>query len=135
MPIKAIREFLKIEAAGGILLAAAAAVALIVANTPLHQTYQDILDFTVNIPLGQDGKYKSVLLLINDGLMAIFFFLVGLEIKREFLEGELSTPSQIALPAMAAVGGMAVPALVMVRGVGLYSATPMLVSVARPQSR
>ena len=65
MPIKAIREFLKYEAAGGILLAAAAAVALIVANTPFHQIYQGVLDFTINIPLGQDGKYKSVLLLIN----------------------------------------------------------------------
>ena len=78
MAIKAIREFLKLEAAGGIMLAGAAAIALIVANTPLYQIYQEVLDFTINIPLGQDGKYKSVLLLINDGLMAVFFLLIGL---------------------------------------------------------
>jgi NhaA family Na+:H+ antiporter len=112
MPIKAIREFLKYEAAGGILLAAAAAVALVVANTPLHQIYQGLLDFTINIPLGQDGKYKSVLLLINDGLMAVFFLLIGLELKREILDGELSRPSQIILPAFAAAGGMLIPAIV-----------------------
>ena len=112
MPIKAIREFLKIEAAGGILLAAAAVVALVVANTPLYQIYQDVLDFTINVPLGQDGKYKSVLLLINDGLMAVFFLLIGLELKREILDGELSNRSQIILPAFAAVGGMLVPAVI-----------------------
>ena len=114
MPIPAIREFLKLEAAGGILLAGAAALAIIVANTPLHECYQSILDFTLNIPLGQGGKYKSVLLLINDGLMAIFFLLIGLELKREILEGELSNRQQIMLPAFAALGGMVAPALVFV---------------------
>ena len=94
------------------MLAGAAAIALIVANTPLNQIYQEVLDFTINIPLGQDGKYKSVLLLINDGLMAVFFLLIGLELTREILDGELSSRSQIVLPAFAAVGGMLVPAVI-----------------------
>jgi Na+:H+ antiporter, NhaA family len=99
----AITEFLQSEAAGGIVLMVTAALALIIANSPLSAVYFD----TLHAYLGP----LSVLHWINDGLMAIFFLLVGLEIKREFLGGELSTWRQRALPAFAAIGGMAIPAL------------------------
>lgn len=107
-----IREFLKLEAAGGIILIFASAFALIIANSPLSALYTATLDMPVAIQFGSFEIAKPLILWINDGLMAIFFFLIGLEIKREFLEGELSTRSQIALPAMAAIGGMVVPALI-----------------------
>lgn len=109
-----IREFLRLEAAGGILLILAAAIALIVANSPLHSIYEAFLEIPVAIQFSELKIDKPLHLWINDGMMAIFFFLVGLEIKREFLEGELSTPSQLALPALAAVGGMIVPALIFI---------------------
>jgi Na+:H+ antiporter, NhaA family len=102
----AISEFLQSEAAGGIVLMVSAALALAVANSPLSAVYFD----TLHTYLGP----LSVLHWINDGLMAIFFLFVGLEIKREFLGGELATWKQRALPAFAALGGMAVPALVYV---------------------
>jgi Na+:H+ antiporter, NhaA family len=102
----AISEFLQSEAAGGIVLMFAAALALIIANSPLSAVYFDALHAYLG-PL-------SMLHWINDGLMAIFFLFVGLEIKREFLGGELATWKQRALPAFAAAGGMAVPALVYV---------------------
>lgn len=103
---KAINEFLQSEAAGGIVLMFTAALALIVANSPLSTPYFDLL----HIYLGP----LSLQHWINDGLMAIFFLFVGLEIKREFLGGELATWKQRALPAFAAIGGMAVPALIYV---------------------
>ena len=109
--VSMIREFTRLEAAGGIVLAIAAVAALIFANSPLGGAYNAFLETPVAIQFGQLEIAKPLLLWINDGLMAIFFFLVGLEIKREFLEGELSRPSQIALPGIAAIGGMAVPAL------------------------
>ncbi len=102
----AVMEFLNSEAAGGIVLMACAALALIVANSPLAETYFH----TLHVEIGG----LSVLHWINDALMALFFLLVGLEIKREFLGGELSTWKQRALPAFAALGGMIVPALVYV---------------------
>jgi Na+:H+ antiporter, NhaA family len=98
-----IREFLDSEAAGGIVLMISATVALVIANSPLAQTYFD----TLHINIGG----LSVLHWINDALMAVFFLLVGLEIKREFVGGELATWPQRALPAFAALGGMVVPAL------------------------
>ena len=98
-----ILEFLDSEAAGGIILMLSAALALIIANSPFAQPYFDILH--------QNAGGLSVLHWINDALMAVFFLLVGLEIKREFLGGELATWKQRALPAFAALGGMAVPAL------------------------
>jgi Na+:H+ antiporter, NhaA family len=100
----AITEFLQSEAAGGIVLMVTAALALVIANSPWADPYNDALHAYLG-PL-------SVLHWINDGLMAIFFLFVGLEIKREFLGGELATWRQRALPAFAAIGGMAVPALV-----------------------
>lgn len=114
MPLSAIREFLKLESAGGILLVIAAALALILSNSPLAAFYDAALHIPVGIRLGEFALEKSLLHWINDGLMAVFFFLVGLEIKREVLDGELSTPRQIALPGLAALGGMAAPALIYV---------------------
>ena len=114
MAISRIREFLQMEAAGGIILIFAAALAIILANSPLSGLYTASLDTPVAIQIGNFNIDKPLILWINDGLMAIFFFLIGLEVKREFLMGELSTPSQFALPALAAVGGMVVPAAIYV---------------------
>ena len=114
MALAAIKDFLKFEAAGGIILILASVIALVLANSPLSALYTATLDMPVAIQFGALEIAKPLILWINDGLMAIFFFLVGLEIKREFLEGELSSPSQLALPAMAAIGGMVVPALIYV---------------------
>jgi len=108
----AIREFLRLEAAGGVLLFAAAVAAMLCANSPLAPLYDRFLDIPVTLRAGSFEIAKPLLLWINDGLMAVFFFLVGLELKREALEGELSRPSQIALPALAAAGGMLVPGLI-----------------------
>ena len=101
----ALQDFFKLEAAGGITLALAAALAMVAANTAVAPYYQSFLDITVAIQFGALEIKKPLLLWINDGLMAVFFFLVGLEIKREFRMGELSSLSQIALPGIAAIGG------------------------------
>jgi NhaA family Na+:H+ antiporter len=121
VPLQALREFLKLESAGGILLLAAAALALIISNSPLAALYEALLDLHFGPTLGALSFDKSLLHWINDGLMAVFFFLVGLEIKREVLEGELSSARQIALPGLCALGGMAAPALVYL---GFNWATP-----------
>ena len=105
-------DFLQHQAAGGIILLAAAVAALIVSNSPLNWLYDVFLSVPVGVRAGALEIQKPLLLWINDGLMAIFFFLVGLEIKRELVRGELSTFGQAALPAIAAVGGMIVPALI-----------------------
>jgi len=111
-PLLALREFLRLESAGGILLLAAAALALILSNSPLAPQYEMLLEWHFGPTLGPIVLEKSLLHWINDGLMAVFFFLVGLEIKREVVEGELSSARQVALPGLCAVGGMTVPALV-----------------------
>ncbi|MEZ5850813.1 MAG: Na+/H+ antiporter NhaA [Hyphomicrobiaceae bacterium] len=102
----------KNEAAGGVILATLAVLALVVSNSPLAALYDQLLRTTFSIRLGELGLEKPLLLWINDGLMAVFFFLVGLEIKREMVEGELSTAKRAALPFIAAVGGMIAPAIV-----------------------
>ncbi len=107
-------EFFRMEAAGGILLLASAALALVLANSPLGEAYFGFWSTPVTVGGGEWAITKPVLLWVNDGLMAIFFFLVGLEIKREILIGELSSPRKATLPILAAVGGMAVPALIYV---------------------
>jgi NhaA family Na+:H+ antiporter len=107
-----IREFLRLEAAAGIVLGGATVLALIASNSGLAELYGLFLELPVEVRFGALSIAKPLLLWINDGLMAIFFLLVGLEIKRELLEGELSTLSQALLPALAAIGGMAVPALI-----------------------
>jgi len=100
------------EASGGVILLAAAVAALILANSPLAPLYGALLDTHVSVRIGEWGLDKNLLHWINDGLMAIFFFHVGLEIKRELVEGELSTLKQAALPAVGALGGMICPALI-----------------------
>jgi len=100
------------EAAGGIVLMLATAAALIVANSPLQPAYVAALDAPLSITLNGAGLTKPLILWINDGLMAVFFFLIGLELKREVLEGKLRRLSDITLPGVAALGGMAAPALV-----------------------
>ena len=106
------RQFIRLEAAGGILLLIAAVVAMLIANSPLAALYGGLLDTTIAVQIGALEIRKPLLLWVNDGLMAVFFFLVGLEIKREVLEGELSSVSQIVLPAVGALGGMLVPAAI-----------------------
>ena len=100
------------EATSALPLLGAAVLALILANSPLADDIKGLLDQKLTIEFGAIGLSKPLLLWINDGLMAGFFLLVGLEIKREMVEGNLSRPSQIALPVAAAVGGMAVPAAI-----------------------
>lgn len=107
-----IADFFKLEAAGGILLMIAAALAILLANTPFESYYQLLLATPVEVRVGNLEVAKPMLLWINDGLMAVFFFLVGLELKRELVEGELSNPKNIILPGIGAVGGMVVPALI-----------------------
>jgi NhaA family Na+:H+ antiporter len=111
-PLEAVRAFLRLESAGGILLLGAAAAALAFDNSPLAPAYQALLDLHAGVTLGTLTIEKSLLHWINDGLMAVFFLLVGLEIKREVLEGELSSARQVALPGLCALGGMAAPAAV-----------------------
>ena len=110
----ALKDFLKQESAGGIVLIASAVLALIIANSPLAPAYFGTLESKLNLSYGAFEINKPLLLWINDGLMAVFFFLIGLEVKREMLSGQLSSLDKASLPLMAAVGGMAVPALVFV---------------------
>lgn len=110
--ISLVREFLKLESAGGLLLVIATILALVMKNSAYSDWYAALLNTPVNVAIGEFQIAKPLLLWINDGLMAVFFFIVGLELKREFLEGELSNRSQIVLPAFAATGGMLVPAAI-----------------------
>ncbi len=118
MPLKSIgnmiSEFIKLESAGGILLFIAAVIAMIIVNSPLDHYYEVFIHTHLTIKIGAYGLDETIHYWINDGLMAIFFFLVGMEIKREFIEGELSTRESAILPAIAAVGGMIVPAIIYV---------------------
>ncbi len=107
-----VATFLKMESAGGILLIFAAALAIVMANSPFEGYYQLLLSTPLEIRLGPGEIAKPLLLWINDGLMAVFFFLVGLELKRELIEGELSDKRNIILPGIGAIGGMLIPALV-----------------------
>lgn len=100
------------ELIGGILLFAAAILAIFAANSSWSDWYSLLLSTPFEVRLGDSGLNKPVLLWINDGLMVIFFLVIALEVKREFLEGDLSSPSQIALPAIGAAGGMLMPALI-----------------------
>ncbi len=103
---------MKLESAGGILLLTTAIIAMLVANSPLAELYSALLETTVAVQVGALSINKPLLLWVNDGLMAVFFFLIGLEIKREVMEGELSSFSQIVLPGMGALGGMVMPAAI-----------------------
>lgn len=112
--LKPFQEFARREASGGILLFGATVAALLWANSPLKESYGNVWHTLMTVSIGGVGLSKSLHVWINDGLMAIFFFVVGLEIKRELLEGELRTPKRAILPMAAALGGMLVPA-------GLYA--------------
>ena len=105
-------QFFKHESAVGVLLILATVLAMVMANSPLQGLYGDFLDIPVVVSFGEFVIAKPLLLWINDGLMAVFFFMVGLEIKSEILEGSLKEPAKIALPAFAAAGGMIVPAVI-----------------------
>ncbi|QGX40144.1 Na+/H+ antiporter NhaA [Permianibacter aggregans] len=112
MPLRIIQQFLRLEASSGMILLLMAVLAMIAANSPLASYYDALLNTRMGIHVGEAGINKPLLLWINDGLMAVFFFLVGLELKREIVIGELSAPANVVLPGMAAVGGFVMPALV-----------------------
>ncbi len=108
----AIRDFMKLESTAGLLLLVAAIAAMVAANSPIASIYDDLLETTGAVQIGALEIKKPLMLWVNDGLMAVFFFLIGLEIKREIMEGELSSFKQVILPGMGALGGMIVPASV-----------------------
>jgi len=112
MPFSAIQSFIRHEAFSGLLLFAAALLAVALDNSAMSWAYDAILNTPASVSVGDLKLDKPLLLWINDGLMAIFFLLVGLELKREFLEGQLSTKDQIILPGLAAIGGIVLPAAV-----------------------
>lgn len=114
MPIETFKRFFRYEASAGILLFVTAMLALIIDNTGLSTQYQHLWRTHLHIALGSFVLDKPLLLWVNDGFMAIFFLLVGLEVKREMTVGELSSLRDAVLPAAAAVGGMVIPALVYV---------------------
>jgi len=113
---RSVNQFIKSQTIGGVLLALAALAALILSNSPLQSSYQDFLQMRSELRLGDDWLVlsKPMLVWVNDLWMAVFFFLVGLEIKRELLAGELASLKQALLPAGAALGGMVLPALIYV---------------------
>ena len=131
--------FFKLEAAGGLILLIAAIIALIIGNSNFAENYFNLLSTHILIGTENFGLDLSILHWINDALMAIFFFIVTLEIKREFIHGELSKPKRALLPIIGAVGGMALPALIYViinfdtgytlRGWAIPSATDIAFSI------
>ena len=133
------RWFFKLEAAGGLVLLIAAVIALILSNTNLSNYYFDVLNTHILIGTKNFGLDLSLIHWINDALMAVFFFVVTLEIKREFVQGELSKPKQALLPIIGAIGGMAIPALLYIiinfetgytiRGWAIPSATDIAFSI------
>ncbi len=112
MPIQIISKFFQLKSAAGILLLAAAIAAILVENSFLSDSYAKLLHTSVSINISNFGVDKDLHHWINDGLMAIFFLLVGLEIKRELVQGHLSTREQFSLPAVAAIGGITIPAII-----------------------
>jgi NhaA family Na+:H+ antiporter len=110
--VQLLADFFRLEAASGILLIVAAALALVCANTPLDDAYHAFRELPVQLHVGAFGIDKPLLLWINDGLMALFFLLVALEIKRETLSGQLSSRDQLILPLVCAMAGVVVPALI-----------------------
>src|SRR5580698_2803545 len=105
-------DFLKTEAAGGAALIGAAVLALLAANSPFAADYFNLIGAPFTITLGQFSETLSAREWVAQGLMSIFFFVVGLEIKQELLKGEFSSPRKLALPLVGAIGGMVIPALV-----------------------
>ncbi len=111
-PKSLVQKFLRLETAGGFLLMGALVLAIMAENSALKPFYDLLLSTPVELRIGELHLAKPLLLWINDALMAVFFFLVGLELKREVLTGQLSSPSKIILPTLAAIAGIAVPALI-----------------------
>lgn len=114
MPFKSLKEFIKLESSAAVFLFLATLAALIWANLPISKSYFDIIELHVSLYVGDIGLNKPLIFWINEGLMTIFFLLVGLEIKREYLCGDLNSWKKVASPAIAALGGMMVPALIYV---------------------
>jgi Na+:H+ antiporter, NhaA family len=114
MQFRTIREFMRLEASAGIILFVAAVLALIVDNSPLMHIYENYLEYKLGFSIGWLHLVKPLILWVNEGLMMVFFLLVGLEVKRELFEGELHGWAKASLPAFAAVGGMVLPALIYV---------------------
>lgn len=114
LPVNPIQKFIKIESLSGVLLFAATIIAVVWANSPLGDSYQQLWGYKLGVTITNYELIKPLILWINDGLMAIFFFLIGLEIKRELSVGELNTVQKAVFPFFAAVGGIAFPALVFV---------------------
>ncbi|HVX00648.1 MAG TPA: Na+/H+ antiporter NhaA [Candidatus Babeliaceae bacterium] len=114
MKLNFLQRFLKLESAGAIVLIVAAVLALLIDNSPLSPIYQSVFHTPIEIHLGSLVLSKPISFWINEGLMTLFFLLVGLELKREFLEGELAGFKNIILPGIAALGGMLIPALIYV---------------------
>ena len=112
MPVVALKNFLRLESSAGILLVMATVAALLVSNSPLAGVYERLLNVPLVVAIGDLAVDKPLLLWINDGLMALFFFLIGLEVKREVLEGQLSSKDQLLLPVCGALGGFFVPAAI-----------------------
>ena len=110
----ALQAFIALETSAGIILFCAAVLAMAAVNSAFGSYYLGFLDIPVAVQFGGLEIAKPLALWISDGLMAIFFFLIGLEVKRELLEGQLSSIDQASLPAIAAIGGMAIPALIFV---------------------
>ncbi len=110
--IQQLKKFLQLESASGILLLAFAMLAMVCANTPLKDLYFDFLSMPVSIQIGLFSIHKPLLMWVNDGFMAVFFVLVGLEVKREMMVGAISSYQKAIFPAIGALGGMVVPALV-----------------------
>ena len=115
MPLlRAIDRLFRHEAFGGLLLMVSVVAALVIANSPWGGIYDQVLNTYLKISLGENGLAKPLILWINDGLMAVFFFLIGLELKRELIDGKLKNPRDVVLPGVAALGGIMVPALIYV---------------------
>ncbi len=112
MPIEIIRKFFKLKSAAGILLLLSAITAIVIENSSLSDFYSKVLHSSISINISDFSIDKDLHHWINDGLMAIFFLLVGLEIKRELVQGHLSSREQFSLPAVAAIGGITVPAII-----------------------
>ena len=117
--VRPLQDFIRTESASGIVMLAMAVIAIIWANSPWYETYFDLLHTEIAFELGPIHFEEDLLHFINDGLMVIFFFVVGLEIKRELAVGELRDPKVAVVPAVAAIGGMALPAIIYISIVGL----------------
>ena len=111
-PVNALRNFLRLESTAGVLLVGATVAALLVSNSPLAAAYERFLGIPIVVAFGELSVAKPLLLWVNDGLMAVFFLLIGLEVKREVLEGQLNSKDQLILPAAAGLGGFIVPVMI-----------------------